>query len=85
MKLNVLYFAYLRDAMGRGSDTAEVPETVKTAGALRDFLIAQGEPWAEAFASVKRIRISVNQEMAEDETPVKEGDEVAFFPPVTGG
>lgn len=85
MKIKVLYFAFLRDAMGCGSEEIEAPETVKTADGLRDFLIAQGEPWAGAFASVKRVRFSVNRVMARDGAAVKDGDEVAFFPPVTGG
>ena len=48
-------------------------------------LIAKGEAWAHAFRNLKRIRAAVNQELAGDDAVVKEGDEVAFFPPVTGG
>ena len=85
MKVKVLYFAFLRDAMGRTSDEVEAPDSVATVGALREHLTSLGGPWARAFASVKRIRASVNQQMASDSDPVKDGDEVAFFPPVTGG
>lgn len=85
MKVKVLYFAFLRDEMGRASEEIEAPAPVKTVGELRAFLEGKGDPWAHAFQSVKRIRASVNQCMAKDEAAVSDGDEVAFFPPVTGG
>ena len=84
MKVKVLYFAYLRDAVGRPSETVEVPAGVETVGALRDYLVGQGDPWKSGFESVKRIRFSVNQAMADETAAIKDGDEVAFFPPVTG-
>ena len=80
MKVKVLYFAYLRDAVGRPSETVEVPAGVETVGALRDYLVGKS-----GFESVKRIRFSVNQAMADETAAIKDGDEVAFFPPVTGG
>ena len=85
MKIRILYFALLRDAMGREGDELDLPADVNTAGALREWLIAQGEPWASAMANRRRIRAAVNQDMADDEAELKDGDEVAFFPPVTGG
>jgi molybdopterin synthase sulfur carrier subunit len=47
--------------------------------------VGQGDPWKSGFESVKRIRFSVNQAMADETAAIKDGDEVAFFPPVTGG
>lgn len=85
MKLNVLYFARLREAMGRSSETLEVPADVRDVGALRRWLIARGEPAATAFGEIKRIRAAVDQQMADDATALADGAEVAFFPPVTGG
>ena len=85
MKIRILYFALLRDAMGRDGDELDVPADVNTAGVLREWLIAQGAPWASAMANRRRIRAAVNQDMADDEAALKDGDEVAFFPPVTGG
>lgn len=85
MRVKVLYFAFLRDEMGRAGESLELPDAVKTVAGLRAFLIGQGDPWAHAFQTVKRIRASVNQVMVEDDAAVAEGDEVAFFPPVTGG
>jgi molybdopterin synthase sulfur carrier subunit len=85
MKVTVLYFARLREAIGRGSESLELPQDVATVGALRTWLVARGAPWAEAFTEVKRIRAAVAQDMATDDTPIADGAEVAFFPPVTGG
>ena len=85
MKVTVLYFARLREAIGRERETLELPSDVATVGALRQWLIARGAPWAEAFTEIRRIRAAVAQDMAADETRLSEGAEVAFFPPVTGG
>lgn len=85
MKVTVLYFARLRESVGHDRDTLELPAGVATVGALRQWLIDRGPPWAEAFSEIKRIRAAVAQEMARDDTPLAEGAEVAFFPPVTGG
>ncbi len=85
MKIEVLYFAGLRDAMGRRNEIVELEGDASTLGDVRASLVARGEPWASAFGNLKRVRGAVNQEMAEDDDPVKDGDEVAFFPPVTGG
>lgn len=85
MKVTVLYFARLREAVGRDREVLELPAEVATVGALRAWLIARGAPWAEAFTEIKRIRAAVAQEMAGDEAKLSDGAEVAFFPPVTGG
>jgi molybdopterin synthase sulfur carrier subunit len=85
MRITVLYFARLREAIGVDRETVDVPAEVATVGALRDWLVARGAPWAEAFAGIRRIRAAVAQTMANDETRLADGVEVAFFPPVTGG
>jgi molybdopterin synthase sulfur carrier subunit len=84
-RITVLYFARLREALGRTSDEFDLPAGVDTVGALRHWLIARGEPWAGAFAQVRRVRAAVGQDMATDDTSIVAGAEVAFFPPVTGG
>ena len=85
MKIEILYFAYLREQLGFDSEEAQPPTDVQTVGALRDWLIEKGEPYASAFANLKRIRAALNEELASDDAAIKEGDVVAFFPPVTGG
>lgn len=85
MKIRILYFALLRDALGRAQEELEVPEDVMTVAGLREWLRGCGEPYATALGNARRVRAAVNQEMAEPDDAVKAGDEVAFFPPVTGG
>ncbi len=85
MKVTVLYFARLREGIGRDRDEFTLPANVATLGALRAWLVSRGAPWATAFEEVKRIRAAVDQAMASDDTPLRDGAEVAFFPPVTGG
>jgi molybdopterin synthase sulfur carrier subunit len=82
MSVRVLYFAGLREAFGCAGEAVELPANVATVGALRDLLVGQGR---DKLASAKNLRCAVNQEMAEPEVTIKDGDEVAFFPPVTGG
>ena len=85
MKITVLYFARLREALGLERETLELPPGVTTVGELRAWLVGRGAPWAEAFTEIRRIRAAVAQQMAGDDTRLAEGAEVAFFPPVTGG
>ena len=85
MKIMVLYFARLKDAMGRSSDEIDIPAQVTTIGELRIWLTQRGAPWSTAFAEVRSVRAAVDQSMASDATRLREGAEVAFFPPVTGG
>ncbi len=85
MKVKVLYFALLRDAMGLSEERVEVPESVRTVGALRDWLMSRGEPSAGALSNSRRVRAAVNQDMVDMGAAISDGDEVAFFPPVTGG
>lgn len=84
MKLKVLYFASLREALGSSAEEIELPAGVGTTGALRDHIAARGEPWA-ALGRAKNLRCAVNQAMVGFEATLSEGDEIAFFPPVTGG
>ena len=84
MDVKILFFAGLREALGVGSESIELPGGIATVGALRDCLAARGEPWS-ALATAKNLRAAVNQQMVGPDAPLKGGDEVAFFPPVTGG
>lgn len=81
MRVNVLYFAGLREAMGRSTESVDLPADVTTADGLRAWLARRHE----AIRTAKNLRVAINQKMAKLDTPVADGDEVAFFPPVTGG
>jgi molybdopterin synthase sulfur carrier subunit len=83
MKLNVKYFASIREAVGQGSETLQTGAT--TLAGLRDELIARGEPYAGALARGRSVRLALDQVMCEEDCALREGAEVAFFPPVTGG
>ena len=85
MKVTILFFAALREQLGRPREELELPGSVTTVGALRDHLRARGGEWATVFAPNRAVRAAVNQDMAQPAAPIKPGDEVAFFPPVTGG
>jgi molybdopterin synthase sulfur carrier subunit len=83
MKLNVRYFASLRETLGRPVEAVDTQAV--SLGALRDELIARGGAYAEALARGKAVRMALDQVMAEESAALREGAEVAFFPPVTGG
>lgn len=83
--MQILYFASLKEFLGRDKDTVTLPEEVKTVADLRVWLSENHSDLAEAFATMPRLRCAVNQDMADNATAVSDGDEVAFFPPVTGG
>jgi molybdopterin synthase sulfur carrier subunit len=86
MKLQLRYFASLRETLGPG-ETLEwsPPAEAATAGALRQFLRARSQAHEQALAPGRAVRVAVDQAMAHDTTPLHDGAEVAFFPPVTGG
>lgn len=85
MHLKILYFASLREALGRESENLEIPETVRTAGELRLWLSQRDVGFSEALAENRALRMAMNKRLAEPKTALVEGAEVAFFPPVTGG
>jgi molybdopterin synthase sulfur carrier subunit len=85
VKLQLRFFASLREGLGLAEEGITAPAEVKTIADLRGYLIQRGDPWAEVLASGKVIRCALNQEMVKDTTSLVEGAEVAFFPPVTGG
>ena len=83
MNITVRYFASIREAMGTGSETLDTSAT--TVGALREALMMRSEAAASPLARGKAVRMALNQDMCQGDAPLKPGDEVAFFPPVTGG
>lgn len=85
MKLELRFFASLREALGVSEESIVVPETVNTISELRIYLAQRGTPWSEVLAEGKVLRCALNHVMVDANTLLKEGSEIAFFPPVTGG
>jgi sulfur-carrier protein len=85
VKVKVLFFAGLREQVGTSGEEIELPPGVTTVAALRSHLRSRGGAYERAFAEKVLVRTAVNQDMVQPSTRIKAGDEVAFFPPVTGG
>jgi molybdopterin synthase sulfur carrier subunit len=84
-QLTVLYFAWLRERVGAAEETVSPPDSVVTVADLVSYLSGMDERHALAFNDRQTVRCAVNQEFADPATVLRPGDEVAFFPPVTGG
>ncbi len=83
--INIKYFARLSENLGSKSEEFEFGEHCKSVDAVIQLLIDRGEPWTTEFTAEAKVLVAVNHEMCETGTALNEGDEVAFFPPVTGG
>jgi molybdopterin synthase sulfur carrier subunit len=85
MNINLRFFASVREAVGTAGEAVTLPAGVATVGAVREFLVARGGTWAEALAHDRALRMAFDHVMCDAAMPIREGGEVAFFPPVTGG
>lgn len=83
--MKILYFAWVREKVGRAEEEIELPLGVTTVAGLVEWLRARGDGATKAFVDLSVIRVAVNQEHVGVDHPLRSGDEVAFFPPVTGG
>jgi molybdopterin converting factor subunit 1 len=83
--MKLVYFAWLRERLGVSEEDIAKPPQVDDVAGLMTWLIARGDPFAEIFDTPGVIRVAVNQDYAGPDTPLADGDEVALFPPVTGG
>jgi len=83
--MQLLYFGWVRARIGIGSEQVEPPAGISDVRALIGWLQSRGENYLEALREVESIRVAVNQELAELDAPIASGDEVAVFPPMTGG
>lgn len=83
--VTLLYFARLRETLGISSEQVELPAQVNNIRSLSEWLRQRGKTWEQALSLDGAVRVAVNQDMANSETAIHDGDEIAFFPPVTGG
>ena len=83
--MKLLYFAWLKQKIGIGEEDIALPDDVTTIAGLVDWLKTRGPGYGEALADLSAVRFAVNQDFANLDHPLAEEDEVAFFPPVTGG
>lgn len=82
-KISIRYFAKIREMVGKSEEECETQAA--TVADLRAELVARGGVYENALKASQVLRTAVNQYMVAEETPIADGDEVAFFPPVTGG
>ena len=85
MKIELRYFASVREALGLAQEAVELPEGVATIGEVRAWLRTRGGVWAETLAEGRALRMACDHEMTDASARLTDGCEVAFFPPVTGG
>lgn len=83
--MKLLYFAWLRTKIGKAEEEIEVPSDVTTVAGLLDWLKARGPGFAEALKDQRIVRVAVNQHYVGSDHRLRPSDEVALFPPVTGG
>ena len=85
MHIQLRFFASVREKIGTAQEMLTVPDSIRTISDVRALLCERGGAWAEALAEGRALRMAYNQQMTDAATPISEGCEVAFFPPVTGG
>jgi sulfur-carrier protein len=83
--VKVVYFAWVRERIGKGEEEVDIPAEVKTAGELVAWLATLGEGYEEALRFPKAIRVAVNQEHVEHHELIAGACEIGIFPPMTGG
>ena len=83
--ITILYFARIRESLGRDEEKIEYTDDLNTVQALKEKLMSRGDSWRSTLAENQGLLVAVNQEMVGLDHPLDDGDEIAFFPPVTGG
>jgi sulfur-carrier protein len=84
-RITILYFASVREAVGQDSEARDISADITTPRALISWLAVQGPGHAAAFADLTRLRVAIDQQLADLDAPLGDAREIAFFPPVTGG
>jgi len=82
---NILYFASLRETLDTEREHLLLQGQITTIAELKQELAGRSATWQQAFTSGQPLLVSINQQMAADDSPITDSDEIAFFPPVTGG
>ena len=85
MRIQLRFFARIREAVGVSQETVDLPPEIKTMGDVRAYLQSRGDVWADALGEEKNVRMALNHVMTTADTALSAEGEVAFFPPVTGG
>ncbi len=85
MNIKVLYFARIKEAVNYSTEDIDLPSDITTVTALKNYLSLRGDNWANLFNGKQVVRAAINHALVDDLAAIKTGDEVAFFPPVTGG
>ena len=85
MNVQLRFFASIRETLDTAQEMVSLPDHVQTVGDVRQFLRERGNSWAEALAEGRALKMACNQQMADADTKIIDGCEIAFFPPVTGG
>ena len=83
--MKAVYFAWVRERIGKTEEEIALPQNIRTAGEVIDWLITRGEEYAYAFENPTVIRIALDRAHVKHDAPVGEAREIAFFPPMTGG
>lgn len=83
--VKLVYFAWVRERIGKGEEELDLPASVQTAGDLIAYLATLGEEYAAALQYPKAIRVAINQEHVEHDEPIAGAREIGLFPPMTGG
>lgn len=85
MQIKVLYFARIKEAVNYSSEEIDLPADITSITSLKNWLALRGETWANLFSGKQVVRAAINHELVDDMAVIHANDEVAFFPPVTGG
>ncbi len=85
MNVKILYFARIKESVNYSTEELDLPSDVSTVTALKNYLSQRGDVWANLFNGKQTVRAAINHQLVDDMAIIQAGDEVAFFPPVTGG
>ena len=83
--IEILYFAKIKESVGIERESLDYDEELNSIDRLVGHLAARGEPWRQALQGCSKVMVAINQELVKGDAEYGDGDEIAFFPPMTGG